>query len=288
MTTNDCLAKDPMSCPYHGKVMEVNRLVKEIETNFSPHLLNKFLELKNEIEEYKKMGEDEFLFSPVNKVSHKQGTDLFVKNLAEKLYPSLLKRTMEYHLSKYTQKVIKNIAAEQVLNLSLNDLGYKTKWDEGSHAPGPDIYLLDHKSPLLYDNGYSISVKSGEVSTSGSLKISGSRSTKHSTIEDKINFLNDTKPDMYFFFSQKQGFKKDRVENTVTYQAMAIGQETFTLGTKDDWEQVGNDWVLKNPTGPLLSAHISSKMSDQLWMTFDTNSPYFKGSFMPLRVRSEA
>lgn len=285
MNVQDCRAENPLQCPYHGGVMRLSQIEKSLETNFSPKLLNDYIELRNEIEAYRKMGEDEFLLSPFNKVEHRTGVSSFIKTLSNDLYPALLKRTMEYHLSKYTQKVIKNIAAEQVLNLSLNDLGYKTKWDEGSHVPGPDIYLTEEKSPLLYKDGFSISVKSGEVSTAGALKISGSRSTKHETIESKIDFLNQTKPDMYFFFSQNQGFKRDRIEGVVTYQAMALGSDSFSLGQADDWEKTGNDWVLKNPKGALSSAHISSKMSDQLWIGFDTTSPEFKASFMPLKVR---
>lgn len=285
MNLLECEHDDPSICPTHSLVLMLEKLEQEILRKPSKKLLEDFYLLRKTVELNIRMGGDEFInFSP-NHIGHNPKMSLFIQNISTIIYPTLMKRTREYHLSEYTQPVIKGTDAERVFNKSLIDCGFKTRWDEGSHSPGPDIYLTEHKSEIFEDKDYLISVKSGEVDTLGQVEISGSRLGKHKTIEDKLAFLEITKPDMYFFFSHKKGFKKDKVDEIVTYQTMALEANSFSLGNAKDWEEQDNNWVFKSLNGPLLGAAIRKNMSNQIWLKFDTKSPDFKASIMPIRVR---
>ena len=162
---------------------------------------------------------------------------------------------------------------EEVLHKSFKDAGQKSDWKPNrSHAVGMDIVHEEHGR---------ISCKSGtyekRVKKSDTLKINGSRTTQYPTLEEKLEFLSESKDDVYYCLGKigeewKQGLKR--------YYLFVFKSDILDL-SKQNWQpfktKKGNagGWRCSNEK---YSAEIRKTMSDQLWVTFNTDylpEPYF-------------
>ena len=95
---------------------------------------------------------------------------------------------------------------EEILHKSLAEVGVSTDWvADSNHGSGKDMTVVE--STYEWDNvGERISCKTGQISD-GKLCISGSRLTRHKTLQEKIGFLSDKKEDSYVLLSKEKGCK---------------------------------------------------------------------------------
>lgn len=150
---------------------------------------------------------------------------------------------------------------EENLAYSLKKAGFGSDWK-------PDF---NHRSGVdqTTDSGIRISNKGGKV-TDDCVEISGSRLTKHKTLQDKLEFLSVKKEDyifclgtekkewesgkkIYYFIvidSNKLNYKDQEWVELVGYRGASNGKIT-------GWQMI-SEW---------FSAKIQKSMSDQLWTT---------------------
>lgn len=141
---------------------------------------------------------------------------------------------------------------EENLSIALKQAGFGSDWQ-------PDFNHVSGKDQTT-DDGVRISNKSGTL-YSDSVKISGSRLTKHKTIEDKIAFLSDVKEDYIFCLSTDKNKTVNRGYHLIVIDSQKINYH------EQDWVEVhGADkmsgWSCKCEG---FSADIKRTMSDQLW-----------------------
>jgi len=148
---------------------------------------------------------------------------------------------------------------EENLAYSLRQAGFGSDWK-------PDF---NHKSGVdqTTDDGTRISNKGGQVSRD-TVEISGSRLTKHKTIEDKLNFLSNKKEDYIFCLGTEKEEWEDGKKiyyfividsNKLNYKEQEwkelIGQRGALKGKVSGWKCIYEDYYAK----------IQKSMSDQLW-----------------------
>ena len=153
---------------------------------------------------------------------------------------------VEKHKSIYSYIHINGLMFEEILYKTMTDCAFHVDWTPGSHKPGGD----------MVSNNISISCKSGKLNKSGVLRISGSRTTSHKTIEDKLKFFKSTKPDIYMCMTICDD----------EYHLIKFDSKVIKYGSSKDWGEDDKKWYYDN--GP-IKFKIFKSMSDQLWMKID-------------------
>ncbi len=151
---------------------------------------------------------------------------------------------------------IKGEMFEELLNKAFLELGVKNEWKSGSHQISSDMYND------LYGR---ISCKSGKLNTykktnKTTLTLSGSRTTKHKTLEDKIKFLNDKKEDCYFCLSTDPIF-------TSKYYLLIFNSDILSSDPLT-WDTTNSGY---KGISDKLEIKIQKSMSDQIWYTLDVD-----------------
>jgi len=147
---------------------------------------------------------------------------------------------------------------EELLHSSLADVGIDTDWKaDSNHGSGKDMTVVKSK----WDNvGERISCKTGQIKD-GKLCISGSRLTKHKTLQEKVGFLSDKKEDSYVLLSKEKGCD-DNHYKLIMFPTSALDYENA------QWTVIGHN-KHGNPNyfgeGRGFFAKIQASMSDQLW-----------------------
>jgi len=175
----------------------------------------------------------------------------------ESLVPYIKERLSKHH-ELYSSKC-KSEYCEENLASALREAGYGSDWK-------PDF---NHKSGLdqTTDCGIRISNKSGSIKKDR-VKISGSRLTKHNTLEGKLKFLSEDKED-YILCLATDNDDWDRGNKfyyllvidskKLNYHEQQWTELTGQRGTYKDkvsgWQCVTEDYTAK----------IQKSMSDQLW-----------------------
>jgi hypothetical protein len=150
---------------------------------------------------------------------------------------------------------------EEILCWALKRAGYGSDWKpDYNHGIGVD---------QTTDSGIRISNKSGKVEKDY-VVISGSRLTKHKTIDDKLNFLSEKTHDYIFCL----GTEKDEWNKGIKrYYFIVIDSDKLkyheqhwkeTYGEKGRYKGKVNGWKC---LCEIFSAKIVKSMSDQLWTT---------------------
>lgn len=140
---------------------------------------------------------------------------------------------------------------EELLSSSLREVSkLDIEWRVGSHTTGKDVKF----------NGIRISCKTGVVNKSGILTLSGSRTGRHKTIEEKVNFISLSHDDVIVTLSEC-GDK---------YKMFFIPSNLLYFGKPLEWSYKITHWKFD---GDIMSCKIKRSMSDQLWMNIDTNHP---------------
>ena len=168
----------------------------------------------------------------------------------ERLGKELKSRIDDYH-DMFTFP-LKGELWEEVLSKSLKSIGVDNDWQPtGSHKSGSDMKVLQ--------TGELISCKSGTIDNYGTLTLSGSRSTKYKTLDEKIDFFSNKQEDLYALLAKPPGVSAGIPD----YEFIL-----FHTGLLDyrslDWDKnkSGKAYVAENEH---LSCRIQSSMSGQLW-----------------------
>ena len=150
---------------------------------------------------------------------------------------------------------------EENLCYALNQAGFGSDWTpDFNHKVGVD---------QMTDDGIRISNKGGNVDKD-MLTISGSRLTKHKTIEDKLDFLSDKKEDYVFCLATE---KKDWDKGNKIYYFIVVDSNVLDYHKQEWSEMIGQRGASVNKlTGwqcfsEGYHAKIMKSMSDQLWTT---------------------
>ena len=171
-----------------------------------------------------------------------------------------IKERLEKHHELYSGKC-KAEYWEENLCYALRNAGFGSDWKpDFNHVSGVD---------QTTDSGIRISNKGGNVSND-MVTISGSRLTKHKTIQDKLEFLSVKKEDYIFCLGTKKSDWDSGIKqyyfividsNKLNYHEQEWG-ETHGLRGSSIGKVTGWGCLCEN-----YSAIISKSMSDQLWTT---------------------
>ena len=173
------------------------------------------------------------------------------KVLSSKKFFGVFTNKVKLHHSLYKELKIKAGMFEELLSSSLREVsGLVTLWDVGSHKTGKDVVF----------NNIRISCKSGVVNRSGILSLSGSRTTTHKTIEEKVNFISQNHDDFVLTLSECGDM----------YKMFIIPSKLLGFGKPSEWIHNKTHWKFESS---VMSCKIKKCMSDQLWMYIDTNHP---------------
>lgn len=182
--------------------------------------------------------------------------------LTKELIKEIRNRVKRHH--KLYDLSVKGDYWEEILAKSIIAIGGTTDWKpERTHSIGRDqtCSWSEYKDKR-------ISNKSGIYTIStNSLKISGSRSTTHKTLEEKIKYFSDKQEDLYFCLSTSS-IKKDPNYYLFYFDSSILDYQNA------NWEiQYGQD---NNPIGwkcetDTYKAWIKNDMSSQLWSHIKTD-----------------
>tara|TARA_R100001163_G_C5062908_1_gene200075 strand:- start:1551 stop:2126 length:576 start_codon:yes stop_codon:yes gene_type:complete len=127
-------------------------------------------------------------------------------------------------------------------------------WAGGSHSTGADV-IVEGYTNARYQN------KGGEYNPeSNTLTWSGSRSTKHATLEAKLHFFDEDKYDNYVFLSRNKKEWKDGIKK---YYLFIVDAKKFNYSSLK-WNTTSAGWAGHSEN---INASITRSMSDQLWTT---------------------
>ena len=165
---------------------------------------------------------------------------------------------------------------EEILFKSLKKVGDNgATWDAGSHAIGADVTNSKY-GDISCKTGAKTYVKKLD---STFIKINGSRTTKHKTIEEKKKFFAIKKEDVYFCLARNKkewefGQKKYYLSIFKTLNhAKLEWKETFGKnGKSTGWSASSDEMKCK----------ISKSMSDQLWT--EVKEDYIDAEY-PITIR---
>jgi hypothetical protein len=174
------------------------------------------------------------------------------------LVPHITKLLIKYH-DIFTGKV-KAEQWEEIFALALKATGFGSNWVcDNNHRVGVD---------QTTDCGVRISNKSGSITKQNKISLSGSRLTKHKTLEEKLKFLSIKNEDYIVCLatddSWNKGIKKYYfiviASADLNYPDMVWGD---TL-SKDKKSVTGHKGIGKG-----FEAIIKKGTSDQLWTTVE-------------------
>ena len=148
---------------------------------------------------------------------------------------------------------------EEILCWALKQAGFGSDWKpDYNHGIGVD---------QTTDSGIRISNKGGSI-VKDYVEISGSRLTKHKTIDDKLEFLSQRKEDYIFCLAAKkleweQGIRKYYfivIDSSKLNYHEQLWEEVY--GKRESNKGQLNGWSCNSE---VFSAKIQKSMSDQLW-----------------------
>tara|TARA_B110000285_G_scaffold177660_1_gene199612 strand:+ start:221 stop:811 length:591 start_codon:yes stop_codon:yes gene_type:complete len=179
------------------------------------------------------------------------------KELSEKI-----KQKLEKHHELY-RFPCKAEQWEDIFDQIINSVS--SNWIGGGHSVGADVISENNK---LFPKNTRIQNKSGELNfEKGIIKWNGHRTTKHKTLDDKLNFISSNHYDYYAMLARdKKDWKLGNKiyyliifkSNKIDYLSLEWGEKYGKLGNLTGWNGIGNT---------KFSAEINKSMSDQLWTT---------------------
>lgn len=146
---------------------------------------------------------------------------------------------------------------EEILHNSFIDLGQLSYWKPNrSHGVGKDI---------THEKYGKISCKSGIYHIkNNTLMISGSRTSKHKTLEDKLKFLSQDHEDHYFCLARN---KKEWELGKKQYYFFQFDSMKIDY-SKQNWIPTNNGWKFDNCD---FSGKILASASGQVWTTINSS-----------------
>ena len=151
---------------------------------------------------------------------------------------------------------------ENVLANCLKSVGIANDWR-------PDFNHIQGLDMTLEGDSERISCKSGSI-LNGDLEFSGSRMTKHLTLEDKLVFMMDKKEDTYMLLSRNN---KLWASGQKKYYFIAFPSSLLDYADLEWSDTTGTRGAYKGKinghigTSSQITAKIQFSMSHQLWTT---------------------
>lgn len=182
------------------------------------------------------------------------------------ILPELAAR-LEKNIKTYHQMFalpLADVYWENVLHNTLAELGHPTDWvPDRSHQIGKDLSV-----PSLVASR--ISCKAGTIAKNREynelcVTFSGSRTTKHEAIADKVAHLSGDHQDYYFLLSKRSTVKGkafDMQYTLLVFHASLVSPDKLVWSAEPE----KGKWFGRSacPDQP-FHASITKKMSDQLW-----------------------
>jgi hypothetical protein len=160
---------------------------------------------------------------------------------------------------------------EELWNKGLKSCGYGTDWSPGSHRPGVDIYINDHKTVLL-GKPIGLSLK-GHKYNKKYLNISGCRTTKHNTLTEKLDHIGKLEANYQhvIYCECDVECSRPKLYNIYTINSSYLSVDKFK------WKEVfyvrgknrGLPKGYETDTINGVRMKIQGQMSDQLWVSID-------------------
>lgn len=153
------------------------------------------------------------------------------------------------HHSIYPKIPIKDIYWESILSDALHENNHPNDWICGSHSVEADIFSEEFGN---------ISCKSGKLNSHRTrLTVSGSRTTKHKSLKEKIAYLSQKKSDYMYCL----------VHTDNHYNMILFNSDIFRYDRQ--WEELPSGWKTTDDIEPKIK--IVKSMSDQVWYDIDLN-----------------
>jgi hypothetical protein len=194
-------------------------------------------------------------------------------NITDEMFSENVKKTCQKNLKNhhdlYPTINLKSEYWESILTKSFRSDNFKCNWlgeFKTSHKPGTDI-IVDE---LKYSR---ISCKSGTVRYDKKLKkfidlkISGFRTTKYPTLEEKLEYIDSNHEDVIYSLSSSL-FKRHKKYILTIFLPPKFKKLQWTKITT---EKNKVNYVSSKVDG--LCAWITDSQSAQLWYVIDYNSP---------------
>lgn len=174
-----------------------------------------------------------------------------------------LKNAIKQELLKHHQSYELPVISEYWENLFANAVrtveGYSDWTPNRSHAVGKD------QKCTIYGQTFRVSNKSGKYNQiKQTLQISGSRTGKYKTIEEKIKFLSDKQEDVYACLATNTNKRITNEYYIFTFDTNLLNYSDAEWQPKYDKEGNQNGWQCETDH---YFATIRNSMSDQLWTT---------------------
>lgn len=179
----------------------------------------------------------------------------------------LIRQRLQLHHELYSCQC-KAELWEETSAWALREAGFGSDWEpDFNHVVGIDQTTND---------GVGISNKGGSMNpTLTYMQISGSRLTKHKTIQEKLDFLSNKTEDLVFCLATN---KKEWQSGMIRYYFIVVDAKKLDYHNQA-WEPTFPKNGGDNPTGykceaPSYRAKITKSMSDQIWT--DISSDMFE------------
>jgi len=177
-----------------------------------------------------------------------------------------LSKQLEEKLQKHHELYRFPCKAEQwedIFDQIINSVS--SNWIGGGHSVGADVISENNK---LFPKNTRIQNKSGEIDfEKKTLKWNGHRTTKHKTLDEKINFISSNHYDYYAMLARdKKDWKcGDKIYYLIIFKSTKIDYSSLDWSEKYGKNNKLSGW--KGNGNPNFSAEINKAMSDQLWTT---------------------
>jgi len=144
-----------------------------------------------------------------------------------------------------------------------------SNWKGGGHGVGADVIS---ETDNIFEINSRLQNKSGELDLiKGILKWNGHRTTKHKTLNDKLNFISSNHYDYYVMLSRDKNDWKmgNKIYYLIIFKSDKIDYLSLNWTKKYDKNNNLTGW--RGNGNSNYSAEINKSMSDQLWTTANLN-----------------
>lgn len=170
---------------------------------------------------------------------------------------------------------------EDIFDQTINS--FNSEWEGGGHSVGADVVSENNS---LFSKGSRLQLKSGDYNPkNNTVKWNGHRTTKHKTIEDKIDFISQNHYDYYVMLMRnKKDWKQgNKIYYLLMFESSKIDYSSLTWTEKYSKQNNITGWKGVGINQP-YSGEINISMSHQLWTTCDVN---YLGTPYKIEVKNE-
>ena len=157
---------------------------------------------------------------------------------------------------------------EDIFDQTINSV--TSDWEGGGHSVGADVVSENNS---LFQKGSRLQLKSGDYNPKNNIvKWNGHRTTKHKTIEEKVDFISKNHYDYYVMLMRnKKDWKEGKkIYYLLMFESSKIDYSSLIWFEKHSKQNNLTGWKGMGTTQP-YTAEINISMSHQLWTTSDVS-----------------